>query len=99
MSQLQPTQGRPWFGPTIACVALTALAIGTSSAQDTSSKSVSKPFDEHVRPFLVRHCQECHGGEKPKGDFRVDRLTPDFDEPASRDRWATVLKRVWAGEM
>ncbi len=55
--------------------------------------------DEHVRTLLNKHCQECHSGEKPKGDFSVDKLAADFDNPASRDRWLAVLKRVQAGEM
>src|SRR5262245_63679841 len=58
-----------------------------------------KHYDEQVRPFLARHCLECHGTEKPKGDFRLDRLPPDFADEAARERWLAVLKRVRAGEM
>src|SRR5258708_6900254 len=59
----------------------------------------AKTFDKQVRPFLARHCQGCHGGEKPKGEFRVERLTADFADEANRERWRTVVKRVRAGEM
>jgi cytochrome c553 len=59
----------------------------------------AKPSDDRVRPFLVRHCLECHGAEKPKGDLRLDRLAPDFADGASREQWLTVLKRLQAGEM
>jgi len=59
----------------------------------------AKQFDEQVRLFLARHCQGCHGDDKPKGNFRVGRLAPDFDARASRERWLTVLKRVRDGEM
>src|SRR5438034_4827829 len=58
-----------------------------------------KPYDDQVRPFLVRHCLECHGVEKPKGDLRLDQLALDFADPASRERWLTVRKRLQAGEM
>src|SRR5262249_4095449 len=51
------------------------------------------------RPFLATHCVGCHGALKPKGDFRIDQLPPDFETAASRDRWLAVLKRVNAGEM
>jgi mono/diheme cytochrome c family protein len=54
---------------------------------------------ERVRPFLTQHCADCHGGEKPKGDFRVDRLSADFADTGNRERWLAVLKRVQAGEM
>jgi mono/diheme cytochrome c family protein len=59
----------------------------------------AKHDDGQVRPILARHCLECHGVEKPKGDFRLDRLSPDFADAASRERWLAVLKRVQAGEM
>src|SRR5438034_1630419 len=58
-----------------------------------------KPYDDQVRPFLVRHCLECHGVEKPKGDLRLDRLSLDFADKASLERWRAVLRRVTAGEM
>ncbi len=58
-----------------------------------------KPYDEQVRPFLVRHCLECHGVEKPKGDLRLDRLSSDFAVEANREQWLSVLMRIKAGEM
>src|SRR5262245_8005740 len=58
-----------------------------------------KHYEDRVHPFFTRHCLECHGAEKPKGDFRVDRLTPDFAAPAARERWLAVEQRLRAGEM
>jgi len=58
-----------------------------------------KSFSDQVRPFLARHCLECHGTKKAKGDLRLDRLTSDFAESANRDKWQTVLKRLNSGEM
>lgn len=29
-------------------------------------------FEQHVRPVLVLHCQECHGAKKQEGDLRLD---------------------------
>lgn len=29
-------------------------------------------FESKVRPLLVAHCQQCHGGEKQKGGLRLD---------------------------
>lgn len=40
--------------------------------------------------FLQRHCQECHGAEKPKGNFRIDKL---------EGRWQDVLEQVTSGAM
>jgi hypothetical protein len=78
-----------------------ALVLAVNSAGTTSGDFAAnaKPYDEHIRPFLVRHCLGCHGGEKPKGNFRLDRLAPDFADQVSRERWWAVLERVKAGEM
>src|SRR6185503_9561875 len=48
--------------------------------------------DPQVREFLSRHCRECHGTEKPKGDFHLDQL-------ASGERWAAVLEQLQSGTM
>jgi cytochrome c553 len=69
------------------------------SAAPGDRRADAKSSADSIRPFLVRHCLECHGTEKPKGDFRLDRLAPDFADGANRERWLTVLKRVQAGEM
>ncbi len=31
-------------------------------------------FEAHVRPLLAEHCIECHSGDKPKGDLRLDTV-------------------------
>jgi mono/diheme cytochrome c family protein len=64
-----------------------------------ASKTATRPATEQVRAFLNQHCLECHGAEKPKGKFRVDKLSADFRDQAGRERWLAVLKRVQAGEM
>lgn len=55
--------------------------------------------DERTRAFIMTHCQACHSGEKPKGDFRLDQLGADFANPVTREHWLAALKRVQAGEM
>jgi hypothetical protein len=75
------------------------FAIPTATVAETKPASESKLFDEQIRPFLVRHCRDCHGPEKPKGDFNLDRLTPVFSSEPNRERWQQILKRVKAGEM
>ena len=31
-------------------------------------------FERRVRPILAEHCVECHSGDKPKGDLRLDSV-------------------------
>src|SRR5262245_19124348 len=59
----------------------------------------SRRFRDQIRPVLVKYCQECHSGEKAKGELNLDRLAGDFANAANRERWLLVIKRLQAGEM
>lgn len=78
--------------------ALTVLLLTIPSGRGAEPPPAPKS-DDPARAFLTSHCRECHTGEKPKGDFRVDTLVADFDNPANRDRWFAALMRVQAGDM
>src|SRR5262245_13794554 len=88
-----------------ACAALAFVGFGLVlegarlKAAGPVDKADAKVYDRQIRPFLARHCLECHGGEKPKGDFRLDRLAPDFADATNRGQWQNVVKRLAAGEM
>jgi mono/diheme cytochrome c family protein len=71
------------------------LLVAANAAADTGDAV----FKERVRPFLDKHCRECHGAEKPKGKFRVDTLSADLVDAANRERWLTVVRRIKDGEM
>ena len=55
--------------------------------------------EEPPREFFVKHCQECHAGKKPEGDFRTANLTADFQSKPNCDHWLAVLERLKAGTM
>jgi mono/diheme cytochrome c family protein len=78
-------------------VLLLALAHARSGVEPPPQ--VAQKPDGPVHTFLTKHCQECHSGAKPKGDFSLDQLAADFDNTANRERWLAVLKRVQGGEM
>ena len=52
-----------------------------------------------IKPLFAKHCQSCHRGEKPKGDFRMESLSQDFADKENRLRWLVVLEQVKAGTM
>ena len=77
-----------------------AVAAPPLRGQGPSSPAAeAKRYAEQIRPFLMRHCLACHSGARPKGDFHLDKLTADFADRASRERWLAVRKRLEAGEM
>ncbi|MFM7072091.1 MAG: DUF1592 domain-containing protein, partial [Planctomycetota bacterium] len=55
--------------------------------------------DPLAAKFLSTHCQECHEGPKPKGDFLVAKLTLDFASKKSRQYWSDVAEQLQAGTM
>src|SRR5262245_6242354 len=90
----------PRFILIAAAVTLAQLPASARELPPPARSTTDAPSPaERARTFLNRHCLECHGAERPKGMFRVDKLSADFGERAGRDRWQSVLKRVRAGEM
>src|SRR5436190_10773497 len=82
----------------LAVLLLLLTIVHARSGVEQPPPTVQKE-DAHVRTFLTKHCHECHTGAKPKGGFSVDKLAPDFDDAANRERWLAALKRVQSGEM
>jgi mono/diheme cytochrome c family protein len=75
------------------------LALTFPEATRTAPVPGAKPSDDPARPFFAKHCQECHGTAKPKGNFHLDELRPDFADRATQERWRTVLDQLAAGTM
>src|SRR5436190_2607602 len=75
-------------------LSLAAAMLVASPSQADPGKAA-----DNVRPLLVRHCGECHGGEKPKGDFRLKDLDAGFSSQAAEERWQSVLDQVRSGVM
>lgn len=69
-----------------SCVCAVIALLGLPVAALGDDGRPAEQYDKLVRPFLVRHCLECHGVEKPKGDLRLDRLSSDFADEASREQ-------------
>jgi mono/diheme cytochrome c family protein len=90
---------RPTHLLTAAALLTAFSAAGAGDSERPKQKPAPKPHDEQVRPFLARHCVGCHGPEKPKGGLRLDQLAADFADPAVREKWEAVRKRLDAGDM
>jgi len=56
-------------------------------------------FGGEIRPILEKHCFECHGPEKKKGNLTLTTFS-SFDQVlADKETWQLVLERVQAFEM
>ena len=55
----------------------------------------AEPFEG----FLQKHCIDCHGPKKSKGDLRLNQLSRDFKSGTDGQVWAEVVEKINAGEM
>lgn len=85
----------PWKKSLVVAFLATTSWVPSGFTQQAGS---GDPYELEVRPFLARHCAECHGTTKPKGNFRLEELTPDFAGKAE-ERWASVLDQLSSGAM
>jgi mono/diheme cytochrome c family protein len=54
---------------------LLALSTGIQAAEAPLSASGKMDFERDIRPIFEAHCFSCHGPEKQKSSFRLDRKT------------------------
>jgi len=73
----------------MAATFLLSIAHGAESAN----------FAASVKPFLEKHCTECHGADAQKAKLRLDTLAPDFKTKDTADVWTKALDKVAAGLM
>ncbi len=73
-------------------------AIVALVAPASSRAAEARDIDQVVRPFLQKHCVECHDAEVQKGEFRVDNLSPKVGTE-NTPQWLEVMERINTGEM
>src|SRR5688572_17713784 len=79
---------------------LFAVAFAASAAQPINFSPDTAHHERTIVPFLKQHCQKCHGPDKQKADFRVDRDLPnDFLTRSVAQKWSEVLNKLDTGEM
>ena len=68
------------------------------SIQGKEISSVS--YQAKILPILEKHCVECHGADKQKGDIRLDTLSTDFlNDRRAAEIWHDASDQIKLGEM
>jgi hypothetical protein len=52
-----------------------------------------------LRPFIEKHCADCHDSESAKGGLDFGKLSADLNQPEALAKWVRVFDRVDQGEM
>lgn len=71
---------------------VSAVGVGVATGQETGTSP-------SVNQFLTSHCVSCHGGDKPKANFRIDTLLKPASVDANLSAWKEILDRLDARDM
>lgn len=80
----------------VAVIALDSLRL---EAAEVAAAASAQPSNDPTRALFTQHCQKCHSGTKPKGDFQIESLSQDFSDRRNREQWLGVLEQLKTGEM
>ena len=47
-----------------------------------------------LKPFLEKHCYDCHDADSHKAGLRLDNLPVDFRDEKSAATWAHVFDKI-----
>ena len=82
----------------LALIIMSWLLLPTANGDDyTPGQIVDKDFDGFAKPFLAKHCVDCHGGSAPEGNLSLDDLGPVDEVNAAT--WRSVWAQVTLKEM
>lgn len=56
-------------------------------------------FTKSIKPFLLKHCSDCHGPDAMEGDLTLHAIDPNLIEGPDIGTWRSVAERLVLGEM
>lgn len=71
---------------------LLMVVSGVAAAQETQASTAGVAL-------LNKHCSDCHTGENSEGNFDLEALATNLDEPSTFLRWVRIFDRIEEGEM
>jgi hypothetical protein len=77
----------------LACVLLAALLCIVPSEANAQS------YESLVKPFLQKHCIDCHGADDPEGDISLHALAGDLSKGGGVKRWEKVYQQLSLSSM
>lgn len=72
---------------------------GAGSENDADRDAAQQVFRTDLQPFLSKYCADCHGGDEPEADLKLDALGETVSINDDRERWESIFEMVRMGEM
>ena len=88
-----------WISGCLLLLALPGSLAFAAELKFTNADESRVEFERSVKPFLAKHCIECHGAKEPEGELDLTTLDPDMKSSTSGARWATIVEKLTKGEM
>ena len=60
---------------------------------------LNQRFTKEIKPLMAKHCFECHGNGKHKGDMTLDKFSDWKSVQADKPVWQTVVDVLQQGLM
>jgi mono/diheme cytochrome c family protein len=79
-----------YFLPAYRLIVAAAIAVASLASQAGAADP---------KAFLRQHCADCHSGDAPEGNMRIDDVPLDLAAETAADRWERIITQVEAGEM
>jgi hypothetical protein len=70
-----------------------------ATPQPILTQASANGFERTIKPFLTRHCFECHGNETHKRDLNFEAMPTVAALIEHRDRWEDVVQKLRDREM
>src|SRR5689334_9103822 len=81
-------------------LAAIVLLLAACAARAGDQADLDRHFSTTIRPFLEHYCIDCHGGDKPEGQFDMAKLYGSvsgvIDDQA---RWPVLLEKLTTKKM
>jgi hypothetical protein len=79
--------------------AFLALSVAGADAAGAAVQNAPGSFDARIKPFIEKHCFDCHDSDTHKAGLRLDTLPADFHDEKTSATWVRVFDKLVAGEM
>jgi mono/diheme cytochrome c family protein len=82
------------------CLLLSVLSAGLAECgEGPATGDEGAAWDGSIRPFLRKHCVECHSGESAEGGLNLTQLPARLADPKTFSTWVKVHDKLRAKEM
>ncbi len=86
-------------GLILAAVAIATISASALAAEGPKPDDLAESFQKVVRPFVQKHCFECHSGPDAESGVKLDAYTAAEQVSKDGKTWQRVFRALRGGKM